>query len=204
MFFTNDMGWTHSTFPTATSRTFDKNKNGVENSARCDICRVMQPVSRISDLSRADVMPSGSTPLLDATGLTLRNILSQYAGKNFNVALVIVTDGEENTSTEFDTKKVASLSKEAQDAGMLLMYLGANQDAWATGGGMGFSRDTTADYKMSNMSQTFRASAASTMRYANSGGGAVGLASATLTSAERASMTDVNIENKSKDSSSAK
>jgi hypothetical protein len=54
--------------------------------------------------------------------------------------------------------------------GWLVIFLGANQDAFAEGGKIGTKLGTTMSYGMQNMAQTMASASASTMRFAASGG----------------------------------
>ena len=62
--------------------------------------------------------------------------------------LVVLTDGDENSSTEVrDVKKIAEMVKERETAGWEVAFLGADLANWqGSGSGMGFS-------KMSNVSK---------------------------------------------------
>lgn len=60
----------------------------------------------------------------------------EAAGK---VLCVILTDGLENASREFSPSALAELIRDRENNGWSFIYLGANQDAWATGQGTGFS-----------------------------------------------------------------
>lgn len=59
------------------------------------------------------------------------------------VILVIMTDGYENSSTEDPAgDKVKEIIGQKEDEGWNFFYLGANQDAWATGNQLGFGQST--------------------------------------------------------------
>jgi len=60
----------------------------------------------------------------------------ESAGK---VLAVIVTDGIENSSREVDPQTLARSIGDRERDGWTFIYLGANQDAWATGAQTGFS-----------------------------------------------------------------
>ncbi len=96
-------------------------------------------------LKDGEFEPRGMTPLYDAIGQTIAD--AEGRSKGFDrVALVILTDGLENASVEFKRDDVLKLLKENQERdGWLVIYLGANQDAWAVGKQFG----TVADNSMS-------------------------------------------------------
>ena len=49
------------------------------------------------------------------------------------------TDGQENQSQEYSRAKIFELIKKREEQGWSFAYLGANQDAYAEGGRIGFS-----------------------------------------------------------------
>jgi hypothetical protein len=55
------------------------------------------------------------------------------------VLAVILTDGQENSSHEVDAGTLAASVAEREKQGWTFIYLGANQDAWATGQSFGLS-----------------------------------------------------------------
>lgn len=62
------------------------------------------------------------------------------AGK---VLCVIVTDGNENSSREVSREQLAAMIAEREKRGWTFIYLGANQDAWATADTTGLSGGAT-------------------------------------------------------------
>jgi hypothetical protein len=96
-------------------------------------------------LKPSEFIPRGGTPLHDAIGLTVAQAEKRSVGSD-RVALVILTDGYENASRLFERKAILELLKRKQEGdGWLVIYLGANQDAWAVGERFG----TVADNSMS-------------------------------------------------------
>jgi len=84
-------------------------------------------------LSATEFEPRGMTPLYDAIGRTVAEVETRSAGFD-RVALVVLTDGYENASQEFRRDDILKLLKRKQEVdGWLVIYLGANQDAWAVG-----------------------------------------------------------------------
>lgn len=154
------------------------------NNAKLTFSRVMAPVERITPLTLAEVNPYGNTPLYDAVGQIIKTNMMAHKGKDENLALVIITDGEENSSQEYSSATVKSLIKECEASGWMVMYLGANQDAWAVGSAMGMSQAHTASYNMADMQSAFVSAGAATMRYAATST----VADAALTDDERKAM----------------
>jgi hypothetical protein len=87
----------------------------------------------VAGLRPGEFEPRASTPLYDAIGRTVLEAEKRSAGFD-RVALVILTDGYENASREFDRNRIRDLLKRKQEKdNWLVIYLGANQDAWAVG-----------------------------------------------------------------------
>jgi hypothetical protein len=120
-------------------------------------------------LSRTNYAPNGGTNLYDAIGSTVRRIEAQLAPQSTipNVLVVIITDGEENSSTEFTKDGVRELLKAKEREGWTFLYLGANQDAWQAGSGLGLSKGQTMTYSTNNMAGTMAALNTATTSYRN-------------------------------------
>lgn len=84
----------------------------------------------------AGISPRGSTALYDAIVEAVRRI-ENYAPENDKTAVVIVTDGYENASKEATLEIVNDLITKKRAEGWEFMFIGANQDAWATGNQLG-------------------------------------------------------------------
>lgn len=87
--------------------------------------------------------PRGTTALLDAvgrailsTGTRLSNMPETY--RPSKVMFVIITDGFENASTEFTNSRIKEMiSHQGAKYNWQFVFLGANQDSFATGGSFG-------------------------------------------------------------------
>ena len=115
------------------------------------------PIKDVAPFTTDTYVPRGWTALLDAIGKTINTIRERIANtpeeeKPSKVMVAILTDGEENCSTEFKTKKeIFDLIKECKESGNWeFLYLGANQDAIREGQNYGIS---------AKMSMNFAASA---------------------------------------------
>ena len=106
------------------------------------------PVRDILDLDGASYAPNGGTALYDAVGNTLA-LTDAYVAKcrPDQVLFVIMTDGEENSSREFDRDRIFGLIEERQrNAGYEFIYLGANQDSYLVGQAMGIRAGRMVDW----------------------------------------------------------
>lgn len=89
--------------------------------------------------------PNNMTALYDAIGEAINN--KKKKDKHDNVVCVILTDGEENSSSKFSLSDVKSMIKDMEENhNWRFVYLGANQDAFAVGGGMGMRADCCSNY----------------------------------------------------------
>ena len=100
-------------------------------------------------LSTKNYIPRGGTALLDAMGRTIHTMDAIMANdKTIQRALMLVlTDGDENSSTEFTREQVFKLIEERRKGGNWdFNFLGANQDAIATGRGLGITTQNCMNY----------------------------------------------------------
>lgn len=85
----------------------------------------------IADVPFEDYIPDGCTPLYDCIGLSvchLQDQMKKTASADKQVLVTIITDGEENSSTLFDARKVKSLVEEQKHQGWTFVLIGANID----------------------------------------------------------------------------
>lgn len=92
----------------------------------------------------------GMTALFDAIGSTMNTVghrlanSSKYTDK---VIMLIITDGLDNASKEYNRVKVKGMVEHQQSKyGWDVIYMGANQDAFEVGDSFGVSRDTIVNY----------------------------------------------------------
>jgi hypothetical protein len=89
----------------------------------------LSPVAELHELSSETYRPNAGTPLYDAIGHACNQVRSQMAEmENCSVLVTILTDGEENSSREFDHAAVAALIGELKQNGWIFTYMGANHD----------------------------------------------------------------------------
>lgn len=133
--------------------------------------------------------PRGGTPLYDAIGRTVGDM--ERRAKGFDrVALVISTDGEENSSREFTAKAISELLTNRQEkAGWLVLYLGANQDAWQVGRSIGIAGAYTISTAMQNYGGTISALSANTRTYASGQTAQQGRRDSVVTAQQRSDAT---------------
>ena len=110
------------------------------------------PIHDFEPLTQRTYEPRGSTALLDAIGRTIMENGRQFAAmreedRPGNVLFVIQTDGQENSSREFDMSRINDLIAEHRDKySWQFVFLGADQDAIASAGAMGIAAASSLAY----------------------------------------------------------
>jgi hypothetical protein len=126
-----------------------------------------EKITEVEPLTEETYSPRGMTPLYDAIGKVVDKLNNIEAKDK---VLVILTDGEENCSQEYNKTSIKkSLDEKQEKENWLVLYLGANQDAFAEGAKFGTQAHTTMNFNPSNIRSTFTASANATGRYLKSG-----------------------------------
>ena len=128
------------------------------------------PISRVSvkklkSFPKDLLHPRGGTPLFDAIGLAIHDLENIDESTDENKILVIVTDGFENASKEYTFDNISSKIKEKEDAGWLIIYLGADHDAFTQSNSLNFDRERSMRYSKEDSIDTFRAVTRTTIDY---------------------------------------
>lgn len=104
------------------------------------------PIDKVEPLDHKRYQVRGSTAMLDAIGRGINGIKNDM-DKGDRALVVIMTDGEENSSTEFDTKAINKLiDKCEKDGNWSFVFLGAGRDAWQGGQSIGLRRGQSVFY----------------------------------------------------------
>jgi len=99
-------------------------------------------------LTNNNYSPKSMTRLYDAIGSTIKDIKSRIkdldkSERPEKVLFVIITDGLENRSREYNRSMVFEMISKREKKGWNFIYLGANQDAMAEGGKIGINKFNT-------------------------------------------------------------
>ena len=88
------------------------------------------PVDEVKNLTSRDYQPCCSTPLYDAMGKGINDLLKKTKEmKNATVVVTIITDGMENASREYNGAAIKALVDKMRDQyGWNFAYIGTNQD----------------------------------------------------------------------------
>lgn len=115
-----------------------------------------KPLDEVEDLTYSTYVPAGMTALYDAIANTVKRVESDVTD-NTQVITVIMTDGQENSSRENTEEQVNALITQKQDAGnWTFVFLGADQDAWATASRLGVARGNVISYASHTHGHTMR------------------------------------------------
>lgn len=109
-------------------------------------------IKAVSAITQKEYYIGGSTALIDAIGKTIDKIgnaqkhtTPEYRAER--VMVVIITDGEENSSREYSTERVKEMIERQKNRyGWEFVFLGANIDSIRTSRRLGIRPDRTADY----------------------------------------------------------
>lgn len=109
------------------------------------------PIDQVPELTFETFEPSGQTALLDAIGKTINNIDQK---NDDSIIVVIITDGEENSSREYKNKELINhMIKQKKELGWEFIFLGANQDAIQSANILGIGDSSALTYDV-NASQS--------------------------------------------------
>jgi len=131
----------------------------------------------IASVPTCDLVPRGSTALFDAVGRAINETGQRLANKPENerpglVVFVIITDGGENASKEFRSKRMIRdmIQHQTEKYNWRFLYLGSCQDGFQEGSSLGISSSYT--YTQNNTNKAFMLASrlSSRMRTANSQG----------------------------------
>ena len=110
-----------------------------------------KPIQDVNPIDSKTYVPRGGTALLDAIGKTIDTVGKRLSStpeenKPDKVIFVILTDGEENSSSKYSLTKIKEKITHQKDKYQWeFIFLAANQDAFAGAFNMGIDRkDTTA------------------------------------------------------------
>ena len=108
-----------------------------------EVLHKFKPIEEVPELTRETFVPRAATPLLDAMGRGINDLENSLAEikeseRPSRVIIVIITDGQENSSLEFRKDQIEKMIKEKQEKSswqfvFLSADLAAIGDALATG-----------------------------------------------------------------------
>lgn len=112
------------------------------------------PLADVPHLTSRTYRPRGGTPLYDAIDAMITSVDAHRAARRVagfdvgNAVVVIFTDGLENSSQRASRSSVAARIKaRTDDEDWTFVFMGANQDAYATGGAIGMVDGSTSGWR---------------------------------------------------------
>lgn len=127
---------------------------------------VNEKLKNVPPLTGATYSPGGMTALYDAVA----HVLS-YAETNVKdthrVLVVILTDGEENSSKEHTRQQIFDMIKRFEKKGnYTFVFLGCDQDVWAEGGKIGMEKGNVKAFDPNDIKSAYQALTGATRSYA--------------------------------------
>lgn len=109
-------------------------------------------LQEMTELTSAEYYARGTTALLDSVGRTIMEVAGKMESQGIcpakrRVIIMMMTDGKENASREYNKAAVKSLiEKTANDYGWNYIFMGANIDAVTEAGSIGIKKKFASNY----------------------------------------------------------
>lgn len=113
-------------------------------------------------INKSNYKTIGATPLYDAFARGLNEVITSGYKKRI---LVLMTDGWENASREYNISDVKVLVKQLRDSGGEVVFLGSDINIDGLAKEIGVNVDLTISYKSSESSSAFRSASIGTQSY---------------------------------------
>jgi len=133
------------------------------------------PIKDVPPLTNETYEPRGSTALFDAIGKTINQVGNRLAGlpeekRPGKVLVVILTDGHENASREFNRQQISDMvTKQRDQFQWEFIFLGAGIDAFDAGQQIGIMLCSTIAHDSNGMAKGYKAVSRSVTSYRTSG-----------------------------------
>lgn len=108
-----------------------------------EVIHRFKPIQEVPELTHETYVPRASTPLLDAMGRGINDIEKSIADIKeeecpSKVVVVVITDGQENSSREFKKDQIVKMIKEKTEKyNWQFVFLSADLNAFMDAGAMG-------------------------------------------------------------------
>jgi hypothetical protein len=136
------------------------------NGLQFDIIRDRITPTTWRPVSNTDATPRGMTPLNDAVG---KIVTLAEAGNYDKVAIIIMTDGQENDSKELTTTQAKALLDKCRAKNWVVTFLGANFDNVSQARSYGAAKGQSINSSVGNMRSTMSSLAAKRSAYGLTG-----------------------------------
>lgn len=126
-----------------------------------DIIYENKKIKDVDKLSASTFRPRGGTALLDAIAQTIEQVEKNNTQRwadfdEVGNVIVILTDGDENSSTKYTKKEINDMISVKQAQGWKFVFLAANQDAIKSANDIGISREAAIDFDTANVGEVMR------------------------------------------------
>ena len=124
-------------------------------------------IHSVAELTMESYRPRALTNLYDAIAKLVHDTDDRIKrmSPTPRVMCTIMTDGEENSSSEYTRAAIFKLIRDREKEGWAFVYLGANQDAWAASESIGIHRRNSANYQADAPDLALRSTADATSRW---------------------------------------
>lgn len=132
-----------------------------------------KPLSELKEITAEDYTPLGNTAMYDAVGFAINKLKDRkdIDKETTSSLLIVVSDGQENSSQEFNSKTLADVvNKLNETKRWTITYLGANQDLSQVSQSSGFVRTNMASFDShsnAGVTRAFRMNAMAVTNYAS-------------------------------------
>lgn len=93
-----------------------------------DVVAWNEDPEKVDFLNHSTYRPCAGTPLYDAMGLYLTKMEKEIGDEDASVMVTVITDGYENSSTDFNLKDIKKLVNRLKDKGWSFAYMGTDHD----------------------------------------------------------------------------
>ena len=115
----------------------------------------------VPELNDVNYAPAGTTPLYDAIGLSIDS-LEEVQGQ---VLFIILTDGEENASQQFDKEEILKRISNRTEQGWKFVFLGCDIDAMKQSEDLGIAPGNARSYSRAESQEAMCDVASATVEY---------------------------------------
>lgn len=103
-------------------------------------------VRELREIDADRYCPRGGTPLLDAVGRLIEHAERRARGRNEDAVIVVLTDGEENSSRKWSRSVLFERIEGLRARGFSFVFMGANQDSYHEAGRLGITSTNTSNW----------------------------------------------------------
>ena len=114
-------------------------------------------INEVQELNEETYITGGGTALLDALGKTINQVGERLAAlpeeeRPSKVIVVVITDGQENSSTKFSKNQIKEMiSHQEEKYNWSFVFMGANMDSVGEGATIGVRNANAVNYSASGM-----------------------------------------------------